>query len=318
MSTTTLAPTIFNELNTFLQLPNKFIPEPSTTILIKDSTNSMDGTFLTHHFINSYFQPNNNNTTSTITTNQVILCSFYQTFFHYQSVSLKLNLNLEKLNNFNFIDAQLGNIYLEEEGDDLLSIHSPLIITKLQNLNLNNNNITIFKNKEENLENYLKNLLNLILKLKKNEMNQHCIILDQLQYLFYYFQNNNNFKKLILNFIHELKKENFTILLHVYQENNLKNNLNEQNNELNNFINLLEYLSEIIYNVGPLPTGYSKDVHGRLECKVVVGNNSTALKNVTTTMMDKKVVLHYKLFESKVALFLPGQVASSGSDLFLI
>jgi hypothetical protein len=80
----------------------------------------------------------------------------------------------------------------------------------------------------------------------------------------------------VFELISALKTLNKTILILVHDDI-------EKEKE---FYNYLEYLSDLVFIVRGLPSGYSKDVHGSLE------------------FQDK--VLHFKNFEQNVKLFPRG------------
>lgn len=69
---------MFKDLLTALQWKETYVPS-GKFILIKDTLQS-DGSFLLHHFINTFLSNKK----------RTCLCSFNQTYFHYQSIQLKL------------------------------------------------------------------------------------------------------------------------------------------------------------------------------------------------------------------------------------
>ncbi|EFC50538.1 predicted protein [Naegleria gruberi] len=281
---------IFTELNTCMKWNDKYIPE-NQLIYVRDGTTSCDGGFLVHHFLNSFINHGK----------KVTLCSFNQSFFHYNTVELKLNINLEKESQegkFTFIDAQQSFVDSSvETGDDLLLFSSPLLITKTTPatrptciVNLKHNN---------SLDEYLANLFE-ILTCEKQQSS--CIILDHVNPLLqYYFDQDVNRK--LLKFITKLKKfysNNISIIVLMHNHP-----ADDENTQLTN---MFEHMSDIVYRVGPLPTGYSKDVHGKVECISYINDGTLA--------SSKKASLHFKTFESKVSLFAPGSVSAS-HDTFL-
>ena len=288
---------IFNELNTAMKWTDRYIPE-NQFILVRDGTTSSDGGFLVHHYLNSFLNQGR----------KVKLCSFNQSFFHYNTIELKLNINLEKESQegrFTFIDAQQSFLNVDG-GDNSLLFTSPLLITKVNTQPSQQPSCVVsFKSNDVNsLEGYLNNLFE---QLTRGEDKPSCIILDHINPLLHYFFDQD-LNKHIVKFITRLRKHynhQVTVICLVY------NDSKEVDGEFSQLTNMLEHASDIVFRVGALPTGYSKDVHGRMECI------ARPMQDDAQLVQLKKVTLHFKTFESKVALFTPGSVNTSHNDSFL-
>lgn len=300
---------------------DKYIPE-NQLIFVKDGTTSSDGGFLIHHYMNSFFNHGK----------RVLLCSFNQSFFHYNTIELKLNINLEKEaqeGKFVFIDAQqsfllddftVGN-NSENLQNNLLLYSSPLLLTKSSSQPSPSCIVSLNQTSSHSIQEYLSTLLKTITSLEKEPS---CIILDHinpLMHQFYVSEDSDGesvVNRQILKFITQLRKQfkNVTILVLMFSsvEKNKTTTSNDNDSSVH-LSNMLEHMSDIVFRVGPLPTGYSKDVHGRVECIASSGTSEDGM----LLKLPKKATLHFKTFESKVSLFVPGSVSTSThkSDSFL-
>jgi hypothetical protein len=169
-----------------------------------------------------------------------------------------------KNENFNFFNCLplFSFDYLQEFESSLLSYSTPFSALDSQKPNC----ITEFKAKEN------ESLFETIFKEIKNSFKEgpDLIILDHINPLLLKGKNG------VFELISALKTLNKTILILVHDDI-------EKEKE---FYNYLEYLSDLVFRVRGLPSGYSKDVHGSLE------------------FQDK--VLHFKNFEQNVKLFPRG------------
>ncbi|KAG2382972.1 hypothetical protein C9374_004939 [Naegleria lovaniensis] len=305
---------IFTELNTSMKWHDKYIPE-NQLIFVKDGTTSSDGGFLIHHYMNSFFNHGK----------RVFLCSFNQSFFHYNTIELKLNINLEKEaqeGKFVFVDAQQSFLFEDiNVGNDSENLHnnlllysSPLLLTKSSQQQAPSCIVSLKSTASSSIEEYLSHLFKTITNLEKEPS---CIILDHINPLLHQFYASDSegesvVNRQILKFITKLRKQfqNVTIVVLMFSSVD-KANTNDSNMHLSN---MLEHMSDVVFRVGPLPTGYSKDVHGRVEC-IASGSSDDGI----LLKLPKKATLHFKTFESKVSLFVPGSVSTSShkSDSFL-
>jgi hypothetical protein len=290
--------TTFKDLNTILQWPEPYAPQ-STFFFIRDSFTA-DGSFLLHHFMNSYLIQQQHEQQS-----HVKFVSFNQSYFHYQTIQLKLNMNLQKegeAGRFFFVDAQQGlsdsllsNLSITEEESDRIN---PL--TYMSPINVRSRvlqqgppaGLQIYKH-DKNAKSLLDSLFDYITREEATKCN--CLLLDHVDSLVHYLQDVENgptrFGQL-LRFIQKLltwcNKNQTSLVLLMHGDS--------QDQQL---ANLIEQYATVTLRVDGLPTGYSKDVHGMLE--VLYEKSGTADLKVLT-----RQTLHYKCFEHHVSLFSPG------------
>lgn len=345
--------TTFKDLNTILNWPDLYAPS-KTFFLVRD-TFTADGSFLLHHFLNSYLLSSQQQQQQKNT--HVKFVSLNQSYFHYSTIELKLNVNLQKEGEegrFMFIDAQEG--LLSHCLDDLsnngnvadgntnttttttsatkmnpLTFTSPIHVRTKVNVSPPKGLIqwtyNLTDDQQQQSESSSSSLPPLFLSLLKtiessspvsstsddqNKSKCSCLIIDHLDVLMMYSKDG---QRDIFKFVQRLlawANQNDTSLVL----------LMHGDSEANHVANLIEQYADIVFRVGGLPTGYSKDVHGMVEvlcekrnqmdttANAAVTATATATAQTNNVSTDLRLLtrqtLHYKCFEHNVTLFAPG------------
>ena len=288
--------TTFKDLNRILQWPELYAPH-NTFFFIRDSFTA-DGSFLLHNFLNSFLleQQRTND-------GHVKFVSLNQSYFHYQTIELKLNMNLQKegeAGRFHFIDAQQGlvnsmfsklSLTTDDDVINPLTYTSPINVRSKVLQTAVPAGLRIWKYESD--KSILDSLFDEITKDESNKCS--CLILDHIDVLTNYTNDISNGPTRagqLLRFIQRLlvwcTRNQSSLVLSMHGD--------AQEQQL---ANLIEQYANIVFRVAGLPTGYSKDVHGMLE--VVYEKEGTAELKVLSHQ-----VLHYKCFEHNVTLFAPG------------
>jgi archaellum biogenesis ATPase FlaH len=246
--------TTFKEINTALSWKDEYCPI-GEFITIKDT--SVDGYFLLHHFLNSFL----------INKKRVVLTSLHNNYFHFENVQTRLSMSLQN-DNLKFINGMtLYSKLLKPDYESgpqswsspyIKTIEKPKNIIELQ-LDPKNVLSSIYKQIMDSFGSDLPEL----------------IIVDHVNPL---FLQHGFFE--FLNALKSLTAKKITILIMVQQDESAWD-----------MINYIHHVSDLVFTVNNLPTGYSKDVHGQLV--------------ITKENFESK--LHFKTFDASVKLFAPGK-----------
>lgn len=322
--------TTFKDLNTILNWSELYAPK-NTFFFIRDTFTS-DGSFLLHHFLNSYLnaqqqqQQQQQNEEET----HVKLVSFDQSYFHYSTIELKLNMNLQKEGEngkFVFIDAQQG---LLDHGTN--TFHDDSIMGKTENETgaTTLNPLTYmspihvrsrgtfppcpkglipwrynWSASSSNRASIFDSLFDTIVLSSKTKCS--CLLMDHLDVLLMYtsmHDQQNGTKRELFHFFQRLlaycHKNECSLVILMHGDAN--------SDEINSLANMLEHYANVVLRVGGLPSGYSKDVHGMIQVLFEKWNRDTAAATASTNDLRllSRQVLHYKCFEHNVTLFSPG------------
>jgi dethiobiotin synthetase len=277
--------TTFSELNTACQWNDQNIPKGF--IVIRD-TAPADGSLFLHHLLNTHLIKQQKTPGK-----GVVFVSLNHTYVHYHTIELKLNTNLQKEGEngtFKFVDALqnltssfIGNT---EDNDDTLFFSSPLVAQSIEKKRPSC--LSVWK-PSENSQSISDDLLSHVMR----DGAPDCIIFDHLNPLLYANGENADSKLYkTLQHLHRISKQGTTVVVALHgcgsDESSVESRL----------ANAAEHLSDVVFRVSGLPTGYSKDVHGQVE--VIHRKDSTSYEP------PKRVKLHYKTFEHQVKLFAPG------------
>jgi len=329
--------TTYKDLNTILNWPDLFAPE-HFFFFIRDSLTA-DGSFLLPHFLNSYLSSVNHQESAP---KHVRFINLNQSFFHYSTIELKLNMNLQKEGQNGkllFVDAQNGLVQSvlqptinNNDSDNNnnsrhvhpLSYTSPIHVRSKFNAStvkeeshvptgfiqwnynssygsssssctssssINNNDSTTLL---DSLFQMITGNQQTTVELKGGDCK--CIILDHVDVLALYTKNGFRDVFMFVQRLLSWAQTNSTaivLLMHGDGEANLT-------------ANLIEQYANVVFRVGGLPTGYSKDVHGLVEVvyEKLAGSSSDA--NAHSMRLLTRQTLHYKCFEHNVTLFSPG------------
>lgn len=202
---------------------------------------------------------------------------FHNSIGHFHNVGMKLGYNLKKLceSRFKVIEP------LKEMSENLSKINTES-------------------------DDFIKNLIDVIktncLKRtdeKKVPLQKFYLIIDDLSHLFdlgMSFENVWNFIRCLRSFVNLEPRFSLCISSHAYK------NVNDETCQSNLIATGLEYFADLVVNVQPLETGYSRSVTG----KMII-----SWKSHTERLKFKwpeEIVFLYKLFERQVKLFAPGSL----------
>jgi hypothetical protein len=333
--------TTFKDLNTILNWPELYAPK-NTFFFIRDTFTS-DGSFLLHHFLNSYLnaQQQQQQQQQDAEETHVKLVSFDHSYFHYSTIELKLNMNLQKEGEngkFVFIDAQQGlldygtNTFHDDstisktENDDTgtvslnpLTYMSPIHVRSrgifppcpkglipwrynCSTLSSSSSSSPLLLLSSDRAASIFDSLFDTIVLSSKTKCS--CLLMDHLDVLLMYTSMHDGTKRELFHFFQKLlvycHKNECSLVILMHGDDNSA--------VLNSLANMLEHYANVVFRVGGLPSGYSKDVHGMIQVLFEKWDTGAAASTNDLRLLSRQV-LHYKCFEHNVTLFSPGSHA---------
>jgi archaellum biogenesis ATPase FlaH len=105
-------------------------------------------------------------------------------------------------------------------------------------------------------KNQLESLLNSLLIESFEENKPDLIIIDQINPLFYLEDENKSIFEFIQELISLTKYKDTTVIIMMHE--------NLEDVDEKNIMRYMEYNSDIMFQINPLSSGYSKDVHGEV------------------------------------------------------